>query len=219
MNKRLIKKKLLEEKEKKENRLIESQLVENRLRLIVESKEKFNSLSKKEQKKVFFQLMQEMNTLDEQGLINEQFGDILSKLFGQSFQGIAQAFLEPMVSSILGSFGLKGFFNKFITSFIVSNPRRLVSAFKNCQELTKLIAEALSDALVMTIQQQQGLQGRGYDIIRNTLGGAIKDTEFIKSLERQMSDTVCKLFNSFSSNAGKVLQGVAGSSGQQVATQ
>jgi hypothetical protein len=53
---------------------------------------------------------------------------------------------EPMVGTLVGKLGLSGFFKDFITSFIVSDPRRLAKALKSCDELTKLIAESLAEA-------------------------------------------------------------------------
>ena len=180
-------------------------MVESRILFIFESEEKFKSLPKSKQKKVFFQLVEEINTLNEHQLLNEQFGDFLQKIFGNTFGGVAQGFIEPMVGSVLGTFGLGGYFKDFVTSFIVTNPGRIARAFKSCEDLTKLIAESLSEAMFMTIQRSQGMEGRGYDILRNILGGAIKDTGFIKSIEEGISDGVCSIFDKFSGNAGNVL--------------
>ena len=47
MVKKTIRKKLIEEQQKRQNRLIENKLVESRLAIIVESSEKFQSLSPK----------------------------------------------------------------------------------------------------------------------------------------------------------------------------
>jgi hypothetical protein len=151
-----------------------------------------------------------MRVLQEQGLISEQFGEILGKLFGQAPSGITQAFVEPLVSSILGWFGLSGYFLQFVTSFIVSDPARLARATKDCKELTKLIAEALSEAMVIMIQQSQGLEGKGHSILRNTLGGAIKETTFVQSLEEKLSEGVCGLFDKYTGNAENVLDKIKG---------
>jgi hypothetical protein len=153
MLKKEIRQRLLEQKGKKQTQLIESKIVESRLSIIISSKEKFDSLSEEKRAKVVFELFSEMRVLEEQGLISEQFGEILGKLFGQAPSGITQAFVEPLVSSILGWFGLSGYFLQFVTSFIVSDPARLARATKDCKELTKLIAEALSEAMVIMIQQ------------------------------------------------------------------
>jgi hypothetical protein len=210
MLKKEIRQRLLEQKGKKQTQLIESKIVESRLSIIISSKEKFDSLSEEKKAKVVFEFFSEMRVLQEQGLISEQFGEILGKLFGQAPSGITQAFVEPLVSSILGWFGLSGYFLQFVTSFIVSDPARLARATKDCKELTKLIAEALSEAMVIMIQQSQGLEGKGHSILRNTLGGAIKETSFVQSLEEKLSEGVCGLFDKYTGNAENVLDKIKG---------
>ncbi len=210
MLKKEIRNRLLEQKVKKESQLIESKIVESRLFIIISSKESFDSLSEEKKAKVVFEFFSEMRVLQEQGLISEQFGEILGKLFGQAPSGITQAFVEPLVSSILGWFGLSGYFLQFVTSFIVSDPARLARATKDCKELTKLIAEALSEAMVIMIQQSQGLEGKGHSILRNTLGGAIKETTFVQSLEEKLSEGVCGLFDKYTGNAENVLDKIKG---------
>jgi hypothetical protein len=178
--------------------------------VIIESSEKFQSLSPKKQRKVFFEVMSEVNSLQKQGLINEGLTDILGALFGQGWSAIGQAFVEPMVESILGWFNIKGPFAKFISSAIASDPRRLAAALSDCRELTKILAESISEALVRTMAETKGMDGMGWGIIRNVLGGAIKDTAFIQSIENQMADGVCKLFGSFTDKAENVLNKVQG---------
>lgn len=210
MLKKDIRKKLLEEKQKKNSQLIESKIVENRLSIILGPKEKFQSLEEEKKLKVIFEFLSEVRNLDQKGLINEQFGEILGKLFGQAPSGVTQAFVEPLIGSILGWFGLGGYFKDFVTSFIVSDPGRLARATKDCKELTKLIAESLAEALAIMLQRAQGLEGKGHSILRNVLGGAIKETTFVSSLEEKLSEGVCGLFDKYSGNAENVLNKIKG---------
>ena len=205
-----IRKNLLQEKEIRKRKLIETRLVKSRLSVIVESRGYFSSLSKKQQNAVFLEVMAEVRKLDERGLINEGLGDILTSLFGQSWSAIAQSFVEPMVEKILRWFGITGLFAKFLSSFIASKPQRLAQALTDCRELTKLIAESISETLVRTMAETKGMDSPGWGIIRNVLGGAIKDTSFIQSLENQMADGVCELFSSFTKKAENVLNNVKG---------
>ena len=210
MVKNTVRKKLLEEKQKRQNRLIETRLVESRLKMIVESKSKFRSLTEGQKKKVFIQVIQEINTLEKQGLINEEFSfkDILGKLFGQGWSSIAQSIVEPMVKSVLGWFGIKGYFANFVASFIASDPSRLAKVFSDCRETTKLIVEALSEAMFMSLQDMKGMEGIGWNLVRNAVGGAIKDEAFVQNLTNSMSDGVCKVFGQFTDKAGDVLNKV-----------
>lgn len=202
-----IKKAILETKEKKEKLLIEEKLVKGRIMMIFESQkniDNFHSLSKVKQEKIAYKLLEEINYLQETNLLNEQLMDFLGKIFGNSLGGIFQTVAEPLVNSLLSGIGLGGYFKDFLVSFITTNPARLAKAMKSCEELTKLIAEALSEAVFMMIQRQQGLEGQGYTFLRNALGGAVKDYGFIQSIEKQISGIVCELFGKMNNKASGV---------------
>jgi hypothetical protein len=202
-----IKRTLIETKTIKEKLLIEENLVRSRILMIVESEDNiknFNKLPKIKQEKIAYSLLEEINFLSENNILNEQLMDALGKIFGSSLSGIVQTIVEPMVSSLLSKLGLGGFFNNFLTSFLVSKPQRLALALKDCKELTKLITEALSEALVKMLQEKTGMEGAGYDFMRNALGDAIKETTFMSSLENQLSGIVCDVFGTFTKKATKV---------------
>lgn len=202
-----IKKAILETKEKKERLLIEETLVKSRIMMIVESENNirnFKSLPKKKQEKIAYKLVEEIDYLQNTGLLNEQLMDFLGKIFGNSLSGVLQTIVEPMVNSILSAIGLKGYFKDFLVSFLTSSPAKLAKALRNCDDLTDLIAEALSEAVFMMIQRQQGLEGAGYTFLRNALGGAVKDTKFIDSVKNQISDTVCEYFGKIKNKASGV---------------
>jgi hypothetical protein len=203
-----IKKAILETKEKKEKLLIEENLVKSRIMMIVESEKNiknFNSLPKEKQERIAYKLLEEIDYLQETNLLNEQLMDFLGKIFGNSLGGILQTVAEPMVNSILSAIGLgDSYFGKFLVSFITSNPARLAKALKSCEELTKLVAESLAEAVFMMIQKQQGLEGQGYTFLRNALGGAVKDYGFIQSIEKQISGIVCELFGKMNNKASGV---------------
>ena len=207
MLKKEIKKSILETKEKKDKLLIEQKLVESRIMMIIESKDnikKFKTLSEEKQQKMAYALFEEIGYLQEQGLMNEQVWDFLGKIFGNSLGGIAQTIVEPLVNSILSAIGLGGYFKDFLVSLITTSPLRLAKALKSCEELTKLIAESLSEAVAMMIQNEKGLSGSGYTFIRNALGGAARDTKFIAKLEENLSSTVCSLFGKMNDKASDV---------------
>ena len=202
-----IRKAILEAKDNKERLLIEENLVKSRILMIIESEDNiknFNKLPKNKQEKIAYSLLEEISFLTENNILNEQVRDVLGKLFGNSLSSMTQTIVEPMVKSLVGKLGLGGFFGNFITSFLVSDPRRLALALKDCKELTKLITEALSEALVQMLQEKQGLEGKGYDFMRNALGGAIKETTFMTNLENQLSGIVCGVFNGFNKKAADV---------------
>jgi hypothetical protein len=213
-----IKKSLVETKNKKEYILIEQKLIKSRIMMIVENEDNiknFKSLPESKQEKIAYKLFEEINYLQETNILNEQLMDFLGKIFGNSFGGIAQTIVEPMVNSLLSGIGLEGYFKDFLVSFITSNPARLAKALKSCDELTKLVAESLSEAVFMMIQRQQGLEGQGYTFLRNALGGAVKDTAFIKSIETQISGIVCQLFGQMNDKASGVYDKLKSDAGTQ----
>ena len=213
-----IKESLLEVKNKKETILIEQNLIRSRIMMIVESEDNiknFHSLPKSKKTKIANKLIQEIAYLQETSLLNEELMGFLSKIFGNSLSGILQTVVEPMVNSLLSGIGLEGYFKDFLVSFITSNPTRLAKALKSCDELTKLIAEALSEAVFMMIQRQQGLEGQGYTFLRNALGGAVKDVGFIKSIETQISDIVCQVFDKMTDKASGVFDKLKPEDGTQ----
>ena len=204
-----IKKVIKETKEQKEKILIEENLVKNRIFAIVESKEvidNFEFLPEGKKMKIAKNLIEEIRFLDENNILNEQLMDFLGKMFGNSLSGIVQTAVEPIVNSILGGLGLSGFFKNALMSFILKDPRRLAKALKSCNELTALVSEALVEALVMMVQEQQGMQGTGYTILRNTLLGAIQDTKVVIELQDKLESTVCSVYNNFNKKASNVYE-------------
>lgn len=213
-----IRKSLIETKERKESLLIEEQIVKSRISIILEnidSLESFQKLSEDKQLRISFKLMNEISYLHESGLLNEQLGDFLSKIFGNSFGGVTETIVEPFVNSVLSALGLKGYFKNVLVSFITSRPSDLIAAFGDCNKMTKLISEALAEGVFITLQQQKGYGGFGYDLIRNVLGGAIKDSSFIQGIEGGISKIICELFGKYTDNAkdlvGKLKPAVTGS--------
>lgn len=207
MNKNL-RKTLVETKERKEKLLIEQKIVKNRMLMIFESEENiknFHLLPESKKLKLSKALFEEINYLDEQGLLSESLWDYLGKIFGNSIGAATEMLVEPLVNSILGMIGLgNSYFGKFVVSFLTTNPMRLAKALKDCKELTKLISESLTEAVFMMVQKQQGLEGQGYTFLRNALGGAIKDSTFISSLENQLGGIVCSAFDKMNDKASDV---------------
>ena len=202
-----IKRSIIETKEKKEKLLIEQKLVESRIMMIVESEsnaKNFHRLSEEKQQKMMYSLLEEIRYLDEQGMVNENLMDFLGKIFGNSFGSAVETIVEPLVNSILDSIGLGGYFKDFLVSSLTTNPLELSRALKSCNDLTKLVASSLSEAVFMMIQKDNGLSGSGHTFLKNALGGAVQDTKFSSTLEKQLSTVVCDLFGKMTNKASDV---------------
>ena len=204
---KVVRKKLLEQKTNKERLLVENTIVTNRLKLIFESvgdTKNIQNLTESEKEKLSIAFFTEVSRLNNMNLINEQFLDIMKGIFGNAFSGIAQSLIEPLVDSLLGGLGLKGFFKDFLVSFFTRNPQKIITAFKSCRGLTEVVASALSEGMVMMIQKEAGLSGLGYDAIRNTLVDTVGDNKFLQSLSDSLETFVCDLYNKFTGKAEEV---------------
>lgn len=206
-----LKKVLKETKENKERVLIEQDLVRTRIMNIFESEEQiknFHKLSEKKKIKIGLAIMEEVRFLDENQILNEQLGDFLSKIFGGLFGSTIETLVEPLVNSILQGLGLSGPFKNFLVSFITSNPKELARALRDCKAMTTLVANSMAETLAMSIQEKMGAEGGFYTFLRNTLGGAVKDTAFSNKIEEFIGDTICNAYNKLTGKAGEVLKKV-----------
>jgi large-conductance mechanosensitive channel len=218
-----VRKKLTEIKGKKEQLLTEEKIVKSRIMMIMESDyniKNFDRLPKKIKKKLAYQIFEEINFLSENNILNESLGDFLSKIFGGSLNSIIETIIEPLLNSVLGGLGLTGYFKNFLISFLSSNPKELANSLNDCKAMTTLIANSLSEALFMMIQEQKGISGGFATFLRNALGGAVKDTAFVNKIEDFIGDMVCSGLSKISGNAEGVLNKlknsglVPGSTGQ-----
>jgi hypothetical protein len=206
--KQVIKKNLKETKVQKETILIEQKIVQSRLKMIVENfnESKFKNLSEKEQGKICVLFLMELSSLNNEGLLNENFVDTLKNIFGAAFWSVPEAFTEKALNSLLGSLGLPdNSIRKFLVSFFATNPSELLKAFQDCRVLTKHVVRAIGETLLMNLQQTKGMGGTGWDIVRNALQNQVQDLDFVSGLEKTLSDSVCEVFGKYSGNAKEVL--------------
>jgi len=206
---KVIRKSLKETKVQKETILIEQKIVRSRLNMIVENfidDDKFKNLSEKEQEKICVLFLMEMSSLNDEGLLTENFIDTLKNIFGAAFWSVPEAFTEKALNSLLGAVGFPdNSIRKFLVSFFATNPSELLKAFKDCRVLTKHIVRAIGETLIMNLQQSKGLGGTGMDIVRNALQNELQNLEFTKKLEEALSGSVCQVFEKYSGNAKEVL--------------
>jgi hypothetical protein len=204
-----VKKSLIEVKEKKEKKLIEESLIKNRLSMIFEGitcEKDFKSLSESKQLKLSIKFIQEMSFLQNNGLIAEQqLGNQMSKLFGNGLGNLTQTMFEPIIRKILKPLFGEGFFTDFLVSYLTSRPSDIVKSFNDCKLMTNLIAEGISESVVMQIQKNTSLTGPGYNFIRNTVGDVLSGTEFITKIEEGLEGKICNIIDEFSGNAEKVI--------------
>lgn len=206
----MINRVLKEEKENKDRMNAKKTILESKLINITDDIKRFNSLKEEDQVRISFKVFKELSNISEYNLVNEQLGDILKGIFGNLFPGALETMGEKMVNSILSWFGLGGYFKDFLVSAITTHPTKLVEAMKSCESLVSLVADSLSEAMVMKIQKDRGVGGTGYDMIRNVLGDTLKSSEFVDNLKNQMSSTVCSLYDKYIGKSEELLNRVQG---------
>jgi hypothetical protein len=202
-----VKQAILETKEKKEKLLIEQTLVKKRILMIFESEEnikKFNSLPKSKKEKIAYKLVSEINYLQETNLLNEQLKDFLGKIFGDGFTGVFQTIIEPIVGSLMKELQLADYFKESLKSSLSSDPTKFAQALRSCDELSKLIADSMSDVIHKRILQQSGTGAIESKFLNSALADAVQDQRFSENVQRKIRDIVCNLFNKMSEKASKV---------------
>jgi hypothetical protein len=215
-----IKKTLIETKEKKERLLIEQKIVKDRVSILFEginSEEDFNKLSKKQKLNLSIKFLHEMSYLQNTGLINEQnFGDILKSLFGGWFGNAIQTFVEPMLQKILVPLFGEGYITNFVISMLTKNTAEFIRAINDCKLMTKLVAQSISESIFKQVMDSKGLNAPGYVFLRNSMGDVLTGTEFVKSIESKIGDTVCNILGKFTGNATKVAEKLKSTGGSVI---
>jgi hypothetical protein len=209
MLKNHIRKVILETKEQKEKLLIEQNLVEKRILMIFESEnniKNFESLSEPKKEKIAYKLISEINYLKETNLLNEDLKDFLGKMFGDNFTNVLNTVINPMVESLMKSLELSGYFKDSMISYLSSDPTKFSQALRSCDELSKLVADSLSDALDKRIQQQTGFDSQESKFINGALSDVIKEPRFSENLENRINSVVCDLFDTINDKAKKVYE-------------
>jgi hypothetical protein len=212
-----VKKAILETKEKKEKLLIEQTLIKKRILMIFESEKNiknFDSLPKFKKEKIAYKLVSEINFLVETNLLNEQLTDFLGKIFGNNLTGVFQTIVNPMVVSLMKSLELADYFKESLISSISSDPTKLSQALRSCDELSKLIAESLSDAIHNRIVQKTGTDSVESKFLNSALSDAVKDPRFSENVQRKINSVVCDLFSVMSDKASKVYDKLKPSEGE-----
>ena len=220
-----IKKKLLETKEQKDRLIIEQEIVRSRIMMIFESEDNlknWNNLSDEKKFKISCKFLQEVSFQQQNGVINEQFMDIIKNIFGSSIGGgLGQAVLEPAVSWILSGLGMESnsYIKKFVVSFLTQQ-EGFWNYLKDCKTLTKGIAESIAKATLMQVQESTGTGGFWMDAVRNTLYNYLTpkpgdDSGFVGGIEKQIEDKICGYWNKATGNAKNVLTKLKGEESKQ----
>lgn len=199
----IVKKRLIELKQKKDNQLLESKILENRLRFIFESHvngKSLQNLPTNTKKKLIHSIIQEINFRNEYGLIkeNEDLNQLLTNLFGNTFQTMAKSIVEPLMNSILKRIGISGsILTDTINNFVGDNSK-LFEMFKSCESMTNIIAQSVQNSMIEDIRKNTTSDGLGNSFIKNHLVDTLRgDDKFLNGLIEKLSPIVCEIYNKY----------------------
>jgi hypothetical protein len=204
----LIKKKLLSIKEQKENNKIVKNIVESRLKMIVNSINKDKNIDR-----LSLNFMGELNQLNEQGLVNEDFGENLKNIFGSDLSSMPKTFFENIFDKILTNINMND--SSLKNSLVLmseKNPLDIVKAFKDCSSMSDLIAKSIVEILHDDISSDDNSTGTSLSSIKTLLGQEIKKDEFIQKVKNNIDDLVCQEFTKLKSNAENLISKIKGKS-------
>jgi hypothetical protein len=204
----LIKKKLLTIKEQKENNKIVKTIVESRLKMIVESIKKDKNIDR-----LSLNFMGELNQLNEQGLVNEDFGENLKNIFGSDLSSMPKTFFENIFDKILTNINMNdSSLKKSLVLMSEKNPLDIVKAFKDCSSMSDLIAKSIVEILHDDISSEDNSTGQVLSSVKTLLGQEIKKDEFVKKVKNNIDDLVCQEFTKLKSNAENLISKIKGNS-------
>ena len=212
-----IRKTLVETKKNKENKIIESKIVKSRLNAILESTPDFKSFKKlpfERQWEIGVPLMQEIAYLKELGvddnlLITEGgIWDLLGSIFGTGISAGSETIFEALLSSLLKKLGFTGFIADAVVFFFSRHPSKIFESFKDCNALSKNLAQAITEAYILKLQREYNITGKGMDFIRNALMETLENSDFGAKLADQFAQFVCGFYNTIAGKGKEVMSAI-----------
>ena len=196
--KSLIRENLIQLSESKKKVLLEeNNIIVNRFSVITEG---VTGKTKKQKSKIFNDLVNESYNLTSQGfnqtLINEQFWDVIKSFFGNTGSGVVQMFSERIVKTILETLtplDKDGWVANIIISTIGNIPPAdyVNGKIFSCEYISDKLSKGIVEGMVRKVQNESGMEGPIYDIIRNSMIEMAEDTEFGMKIETMIGDLIC----------------------------
>lgn len=196
--KRIIRENLNELSESKKKALIEeNNIIQTRFGIIAESGK---PRTKKQKEQFIDDALYEMFYLNSQGfnqiLVNEGFMDIIKSFFGNAGEGIFNTIKERFAQFLVEKItpmDPNGYLANIIVVTVGNIP---IGDYFNgkifkCDYLSDVISKSVGEGIVRKIQNDKGMEGPLYDVIRNSLIEMFEDTEFGQKIENFVGDLIC----------------------------
>jgi len=198
--KSLIKENLMTISESKKKVLIEeNKIITNRFSIITEG---VSVNSKKGKTKIVNELVAEAMLLNSQGfnrtLINEQFWDMIKSFFGNSGAGVVQMISERIIQAIITTLTPLDK-NGWVANIIITTLGNVPPAdyfngkIFSCDYISDKLSKGIVEGMARKIQNEKGMEGPIYDIIRNSMVEMAEDTEFGMRIENMLGDLICPI--------------------------
>ena len=200
--KSLIRENLMTLSESKKKVLIEeNKIITNRFSVITEGVE---IKTKKQKSKIVSDLVNEAMTLNGQGfnqtLINEQFWDMIKSFFGNTGTSVVQMISERIVQAIITTLTPLDK-NGWVANIIVTTIGNIPPAdyvngkIFSCDYISDKLSKGIVEGMARKIQNEQGMEGPIYDIIRNSMVEMAEDTSFGMKIETMIGDLICPMLS------------------------
>jgi len=185
-------KKLKEEKEKNKK------IVEARLKTILKDYSEFEKLTENKKVKVGFKLLRETKTLEDIGLLNESFTEIMKFLYGNSYGEMSKTISGPMIENILKSLNLDGEILNNIKNNIGGKISELTASMDTCETLSDFISECVLEEFLKKIESDKMSQK---DVLSTTLLDSLDEEVFKNNLKSKLKEKICEMYDKFTENA------------------
>jgi hypothetical protein len=195
--KKIIRENLIELSKSKKKSLVEEYNVINlRFGVITESGK---PKTKKQKEKFVDDIINEIFYLKSQGfnekLINEQFFDIIKSFFGQVPGGIFDTLKERFAQFVLEKLGLgsEGYLANIFIAAIGNIPigDYINGKVFDCQYLSNVISKSVGEGIARKIQNEKGMDGYFYDIVRNAMVDMFTESSFGDKIETAIGKMIC----------------------------
>ena len=186
---------------KKKVLIEENKIITNRFSVITEGVE---VKTKKQKTKIVSDLVNEAMTLNGQGfnqtLINEQFWDMIKSFFGNTGTSVVQMISERIVQAIITTLTPLDK-NGWVANIIVTTVGNIPPAdyingkIFSCDYISDKLSKGIVEGMARKIQNEKGMEGPIYDIIRNSMVEMAEDTSFGMKVETMIGDLICPMLS------------------------
>lgn len=184
--------------ESKTNKVIKETVLRARLEVFESSLNNFSNLNRIQKIKSGFRFLKEVHSLKNLNFVNEELTNVLKDLFGSSLDNMISNVAKPLFKSILTKLELPEDIKQETLQRILNDEESIVSHMENCESMSQLISDKLSEVVNDKLINQKILGNRFLD---DSILKLIEDDGFAEILDEKITDEVCKIFNEFVENA------------------